>query len=60
MLMRKGFQPLRLLGCYNRFYSIVCRDKAPEKFSFGANYCDSNGKKAVAYHQVIDVTNVEQ
>lgn len=60
MLAPKDFQPLQLLGCYNRFYTCVRRDEEPEKFSFGANYRDVNGKKAVAYHQVIDVTNVEQ
>lgn len=60
MLTRKDFQPLQLLGCYNRFYTCVCHDEEPERFSFGANYRDANGRKAVPYHQVIDVTNVEQ
>lgn len=60
LLMCKVFQPLQLLGCYYRFYICVHRDEEPEKFSFDANYRNANGKKAIAYYQVVDVTNVER
>lgn len=60
MMRRKDFQPLQVVGCYNRFYTCVRRDTKPVNVRFGANYRDANGRKAVAYYQVLDVTNVEQ
>lgn len=60
IMRRKDFQPLQLVRCYNRFYTCVRRDAEPDNVHFRANYRDANGRKAVAYYQVLDVTNVEQ